>query len=120
MPARVDEDQLGGPDKLAQIEADDAARQQASLDEGQFEIHALGADQFAFHPGREQAGGRAEDKKRHQRRTSRRQESRPRCHQKITSSAAGKVAVTVLLSRPNRNSKAPPYQPGFRVWSKER
>ena len=36
--------------------------------------------------------------------TSRLQSSRARCHQKITSSAAGRVAVTVLLSSARRNS----------------
>ena len=37
-------------------------------------------------------------------RTSRFQASRPRCHQKTTSSAAGSVAVTVLLSNASTNS----------------
>ncbi len=35
--------------------------------------------------------------------TSRRQSRRPRCHQKMTSKAAGRVAVTVLLSRASTN-----------------
>ncbi len=53
--------------------------------------------------------------------TSRRQDSRPRCHQKITNNAAGSVAVTVLLSSPSTNSpNAARYSDALRVWSKRR
>ena len=41
-------------------------------------------------------------------RTSRRHDNRPRCHQKITSSAAGKVAVTVLLKQPQHKQPERP------------
>ena len=40
--------------------------------------------------------------------TSRRHDKRPRCHQKITSRAAGSVAAVVLLNSPKTNRASAP------------
>ena len=59
-PSRIDEDQVRRPDELAQVEPDDASREQTALSQGQRKIGALSADAGALEPGGQPAGGAGE------------------------------------------------------------
>ena len=61
-PAGIDEDQLGRPGQLAEVEPEHPARQQAPLHQAQVEIRPLGADEHPLKIRRDQAGARAQGK----------------------------------------------------------
>src|SRR5262249_61949446 len=53
VPARIDEDQIGGPEQLPEVEPARAAREKRALDRRQMERRALRADEPALDVGRE-------------------------------------------------------------------
>ena len=109
LPARVDEGQVYRPEELAQVEPDRPARDQATARPGVRSNSGPRRRSIAFHPGGEHAGRpRRATKKARSGSTSRFHDNRPRCHQKITSSAAGSVAGDGLAQQGQHEQRPTP------------